>query len=265
MLRVRAFLQRVPMGPVVIALLMVGVLTLVNLYGSKGAAEHAAPSQPVGIPPQLPVEEHAMPSPAATSDAPAAPPPAPTPEAPAPPSEEPRASAATRPAATAPATRAPSTPAPVTPTPVPNPPQQPFQGATEPRGSGNSSGPDGEHPNPYAVPTIRVVEVVLTSSAGKGAKVRCNDREEVQLTATIKVDGGAGGVVFQWYFDGIKSWTPDVLIFTGTGPRQQSLSIPWKVGINYSGAKVRGTVQLRILQPAVNAQTQKIAIDLVCL
>ncbi|HSA51309.1 MAG TPA: hypothetical protein VLH10_14545, partial [Yinghuangia sp.] len=106
---VRAFIRRVPIGPVVIALLMVGVLTLVNFYGSQGGTEHAAPSEPVGIPPQLPAQERGSPTP---SEPPATPPAqlAPTP-APAVATPEP----GVRTTDPVPSTRAPTDAAPTTP------------------------------------------------------------------------------------------------------------------------------------------------------
>ncbi|WP_436785826.1 hypothetical protein [Yinghuangia sp. YIM S10712] len=262
---IRAFIRRVPIGPVVIALLMVGVLTLVNFYGSQGGTEHAAPSEPVGIPPQLPAQEQGSPTPSepsATPPAQLAPTPAPAVATPEP---------GVRTTDPVPSTRAP-TPAPTTPrqdppatvtvfpdAPAPaNPPQS--DGGSNPQG-----GDDGRPGEIYTTAPLKVVGVMLTGSRGTGAHVRCNGRDEIMITATVLVDGGEGDVVYQWYFDDVRSWPPDQLHFTGDGKRQQSLTIPWPVGILYSGARIKATVQLRILQPAVNAQTHRINIDLICI
>ncbi|WP_436771996.1 hypothetical protein [Yinghuangia sp. YIM S09857] len=265
--RVRAFIRRVPAGPVIIALLMVGVLALVNFYGTDGAAEQAAPSEPVvGIPPQLPAEEHAMPSPAATSDAtPSAVPPTPTPStataAPsAPPANNPAASPMSTSAATGGSGGSKSGAA-TPPTTGTWPPATQGPGFVPPPGKNPGTDDDGHAP---VSSSMRVVSVVLTSDHGPGAQIRCNNREEVVLAATIMVDGGAGDIVYQWFFENARAWPPDQLHFTGSGPRQQSLQIPWPVGLRYDGYRVRGTVQLRILQPAVYAQTRAITIDVVC-
>lgn len=269
--RVRAFIRRVPAGPVIIAMLMVGVLTLVNLYGTNGAAEQAAPSEPVvGIPPQLPAEEHAMPSPAATSDAspPAvvpvpAPSTAPTAPSSAPSAHNPVSSPLSTPAATGGA-GAPGAGTAVAPPGGTRPPATQGPGiATQPPGKVPGVDDDDDDPRPVSS-RMRVVSVVLTSDHGPGAQIRCNDREEVVIAATIMVDGGEGDIVYQWFFENARAWPPDQLHFTGNGPRQQSLQIPWPVGLRFDGTRVRGTVQLRILQPAVYAQTRAITIDVVC-
>ncbi|MCF2526439.1 hypothetical protein [Yinghuangia soli] len=255
MRRVRDLIRRVPVGPVAIALVMVGVLVLVNLYGSKGAQDRAAPSQPVGIPPQLPAEEHPVPSTPAATEPPAATPPSgvetsmPAPGAPRgnPVPSTPRPTAAATAGAAPPAAPLPTA------TTKKDAGAQGVQG--ESTGGQGGSGSSGR---------FKVVEVVLSSDHGPGSYVRCNDREEVVLAATIKVDGGEGDIVYQWFFEQTKSWPPDQLHFTGTGKRQQSLTIPYKIPLKYSGYRIKGTVQLRILQPAVNAQTQKITIDVIC-
>lgn len=262
---VRAFIRRVPMGPVVIALLMVGVLTLVNFYGSHRGAEHAAPSEPVGIPPQLPAEEHAPPDPEAASATPL-PPSAPVPA----PAVAPAPNATTAgpsPSALPPAAASPSAP-PQNPAGTAAAPAAPPQVAVDPPqdGGADTQGDDPGRPvETYSTAPLKVVGVVLTGNRGTGAVVRCAGRDEIMITATVLVDGGVGDVVYQWYFDDVRSWPPDQLHFTGDGQRQQSLTIPWPVGIRYSGARIKATVQLRILQPVVNAQTHKINIDLVCL
>lgn len=261
MRRIRAFIRRVPAGPVAIALLMVGVLVLVNLYGTNGTAEHAAPSEPVGIPPQLPADEHGMPTPSAVTDVPPSASPGPT-TAPAEPQTSPRP--ADPPAAT-----------PANPGTGQNQPQNvrtdPPAGRTGGNGQQNGQGQDngngngnGNNPGTPAAPRLRVVSVLLTSDHAAGTYVRCSGRDEVVIAATILVDGGQGDVVYQWVFDGSRAWPPDLLQFTGSGQRQQSLQIPWPVGIKYGGAHVQGTVQLRILQPVMYAQTQRIALDVVC-
>ncbi|MDI2131925.1 hypothetical protein [Yinghuangia seranimata] len=253
---VRAFIRRVPAGPVVIALLMIGVLTLVNLYGSQGAVEHAAPSEPVGIPPQLPAEEHALPGPAATSEAPVEVSPVAPTDLPVPPAS-PKAGGApstTRPAPSATPGQSGGQPA---------PPVAPPQTKQQNEGNQGQQGSDGGD-NGGSGPRVKVVGVVLTSDHNQGAWVRCDGRDEVIIAATILVDGGEGDVVYQWYFDNKRSWPPDLLHFTGNGQRQQSLQIPWTVDSHYSGTRVRGQVQLRILQPVVNAQTQRITIDVTC-
>ncbi|UGQ15230.1 hypothetical protein LO772_17685 [Yinghuangia sp. ASG 101] len=262
---VRAFVRRVPMGPVVIALLMVGVLTLVNFYGSHGGGERAAPSEPVGIPPQLPAEEHAPPEPEASpatplppSDAVPAPPVAPAPDVTTAGSLP---SALPSPGASPAAPRQDDPPATAA-----VPPQAPAQVPANPPQDDDARGDDPGRPvETYSTAPFKVVGVVLTGNRGTGAVVRCAGRDEVMVTATVLVDGGEGDVVYQWYFDDVRSWPPDQLHFTGDGQRQQSLTIPWPVGIRYSGARIKATVQLRILQPVVNAQTHKINIDLVCL
>ncbi|MEU8132070.1 hypothetical protein [Streptodolium elevatio] len=269
--RVRAFIRRVPVGPVIIALLMVGVLALVNFYGTDGAAEQAAPSEPVvGIPPQLPAEEHAMPSPAATTDGPPAvvvPVPAPS-ETPAVPSTAPSAggtiaSPMSTPAATG-GSGASGSGASAAPPAGTRPPATQGPGfSTQPPGKVPGTDDDDDDVAPVSA-RMRVVSVVLTSDHGPGAQIRCNDREEVVIAATIMVDGGQGDIVYQWFFENARAWPPDQLHFTGTGPRQQSLQIPWPVGLRFDGTRVRGTVQLRILQPAVYAQTRAITIDVVC-
>jgi hypothetical protein len=253
---IRAFIRRVPAGPVVIALLMVGVLVLVNLYGTNGTAEHAAPSEPVGIPPQLPADEHGVPTPSAATDVPpsaAAPGPTATP---ADPQTSPRP--ADPPAGTRAAT-------PGDPGAGQNTPQSVRTDPPAGQQGGNSQGQDnGTDPGTPVAPRLRVVSVLLTSDHAAGSYVRCAGRDEVVIAATILADGGQGAVVYQWVFDGSRAWPPDLLQFTGSGPRQQSLQIPWPVGVKYSGARIQGTVQLRILQPVMYAQTQRISLDVVC-
>lgn len=266
MTKVRAFLRRVPAGPVIIALLMVGVLTLLNLYGSQGSAERAAPSEPVGIPPQLPAEDHAMPSPSATTEAPSAPPSAPAgPTGTAVPMPAP--SIAAVPATTPPATA--TSGAGNGQGGAANPPAAPQQSPAPPQNSGGGQqnpGQDdqGNQTGSGSGQLLKVVGVLLTTDKSTGAYVRCDGRGEVIIAATIMVDGGEGDVVYQWYFDNMRSWPPDQLHFTGVGTRQLSLAIPWPTGIHFSGTHVKGTIQLRILQPAVNAQTQRINVDVVC-
>ncbi len=262
---VRAFIRRVPVGPVVIALLMVGVLALVNFYGSHGGAEHAAPSEPVGIPPQLPAEEHPSAEPEVPSVVPLpslAPVPAPA-VAPAPDAT----AVAPTPSTRVPTAASPSAPAQDPAAPAAPPAASAQVPAAPPKAdSGGATQDDGGGPlETYSTASLKVVGVMLTNNRGTGAVVRCLGRDEIVITATVLVDGGEGDVVYQWYFDDVRSWPPDQLHFTGEGQRQQSLTIPWPVGIRYSGARVKATVQLRILQPAVNAQTHKINIDLVCL
>lgn len=259
--QVRAFIRRVPAGPVIIALLMVAVLTMVNLYGTNGGAEQAAPSEPVvGIPPQLPAEQHAMPSPAATTDVPlptVAPPPTATTGASPTTTPPANASGATPKSApsSAPASGGDSGFAP--PTQRPATPQNP---GVQPTHSGSLTGDDDE---PSDSGRLRVASVVLTSDHGPGSQLRCG-RDEVVIAATIMVDGGEGDIVYQWFFENARAWPPDQLHFTGSGPRQQSLQIPWVTNLRFSGTQVRGTVQLRILQPAVYAQTRSITVDVIC-
>jgi len=271
---IRGFHRRIPMGPTIIAFALITLLVVTNIFGPRSdvrAGRDGSAPAPSDIPPQLPAQDQsidAVPGPTTTS----APPPAGTTAAngpqvaqptvtvtttvTAPAEQAPRTADSSKPATAVPGPTATSTPsggsAPGAPRPTTDPPSQ----------TGRPTIGAGQTTRPPA-PTFRVTGVRVTSDRAGNAYVKCDGLDEVVFAGTVFVDGGAGDVVYQWVFDRVFLWPPDVLPFTGTGARQQTLQIPWRVPPQLIG-KISGTIQLRILQPIANAQTERYDINFRC-
>jgi hypothetical protein len=276
---IRNFDRRIPLAPTIIALALITLLVLTNVYGSAPDAQRrrdrSAPS-PVAIPPQLPAQEQSgdaapgqieVQEPAASASPPPSSPPPGTQPAPRT-TVTVTATVTAPPPAGVPATGgggAAGRTDPGTPTgPSPAPPTTTTGGGDGGATRGPSISPSGGASTPPpADKRLRVTDARINSDRANGARVRCNGLDEVVFAGTVLVDGGAGDVVYQWVFDGVSAWPIDYLSFTGSGARQQTLSVPWVVPPQPFG-KVKGTVQLRILQPVANAQTPRLDINFVC-
>ncbi|WP_126640213.1 hypothetical protein [Embleya hyalina] len=111
---------------------------------------------------------------------------------------------------------------------------------------------------------FRVTDLRIVSDRANGSYVWCNGREQIPLIGTVLVDGvGPGDVVYQWVYDKARVFPPDILHFIGSGPRQLTLSFPWPIPSQLLG-EVSGVVQLLILQPVANAQTERYTFDFRC-
>ncbi|MGW9208254.1 hypothetical protein ACWGR4_14855 [Embleya sp. NPDC055664] len=258
---IRGFHRRIPLGPTIIALALITLLVLTNVWGAgpgiRARHDGAAPS-PADIPPQLPAQDQsieATPTPTdGTTPAPAGQPsaggqrvPAPTvtvTETPAPPAAQDSGSG------NRPGTGATSPPV--------GEPTTGGSGATPTTGGGDPGSP------PPLGQRFRVTGLRIVADRANGSYVWCNGLEQIQLIGTVLVDGvGPGDVVYQWVYDKVRVFPPDIMRFTGSGPRQQSLSVPWPIPPQLLG-EVSGVVQLLILQPVANAQTQRYTFDFRC-
>ncbi|MYV96841.1 hypothetical protein [Streptomyces sp. SID3343] len=273
----RSFDRRIPLAPTIIALALITLLVLTNLYGPTPGTprrrDGSAPS-PASIPPQLPAQDQSVEAAPGQAGAPdpagTIPPPSTTPGAAQP---LPQATVTVTATVTAPPPAAPSTggntpgrTASAQPGTTPSAPATTTTttgggGGTTPVPTTGSGG--GESPPPPADKRLRVTEVRVNSDRPNGARVRCNGVDEVVFSGTVLVDGGPGDIVYQWVFDGLWTWPIDYLVFTGSGARQQTLSVPWRVPPQIFG-KLKGTIQLRVLQPAAYAQTKRLDINFVC-
>jgi len=278
---IRGFHRRIPLGPTIIAFALITLLVVTNIFGPRSdlraGRDGSAPS-PADIPPQLPAQDQSIDAAPGPTTSPT-PPPAGTAAANGPQVAQPTVTVTatvTAPAGQAPVPADPSKPAATTPSttatsaPLGVPPQgtsrptvdpPPTTTVTPTTGGGNGGG-GGQTTRPPA-PTFRVTGVRVTSDRAGNAYVKCDGLDEVVFAGTVFVDGGAGDVVYQWVFDRVFLWPPDVLPFTGTGARQQTLQIPWRVPPQLIG-KITGTIQLRILQPIANAQTERYDINFRC-
>jgi hypothetical protein len=276
---IRSFDRRIPLAPTIIALALITLLVLTNLYGPAPDAQRhrdgSAPS-PVAIPPQLPAQDQSGDAAPVQTDTPnpaSASPPAST----MPADTQPGPGATVTKTVTATVTAPP--PAAVSTTgggasdrsdtgksvPTPSPPAAT---TTDGGGGGATSGPSigpggGENTAPPADKRLRVTKVQLAGDRANGARVRCNGLDEVVFGGTVFVDGGAGDIVYQWVFDGRTAWPVDYLSFTGSGARQKTVSVAWSVPPQLVG-KIRGSLQLRIYQPVAYAQTKLLDINFVC-
>jgi hypothetical protein len=252
---IRTFHRRIPLGPTVIALALITLLVLTNLYGSGGdvqARDGTVTPSPMDIPPQLPAQDQSVEATPGHAG--------PTPPASAAPSGQPvpQPTVTVTTTVTAPAADGrDSGDRPKAATASPTGRQSP--GGSTSSGGGGSSGGTGATPSSN---NLRVTGVGIISDRASGSYVRCDGIDEVAFAGTVKVDGGAGEVLYQWVFDRILTWPPDVLSFTGSGARQQTFQIPWRVPIQFG--RVTGTVQLRILQPVANAQTTRYDVNFSC-
>ncbi|WP_424637066.1 hypothetical protein [Embleya sp. AB8] len=130
-------------------------------------------------------------------------------------------------------------------------------------GSGGSGGGSPTAPPPIGE-RFRVTDVRLVADRANGSYVRCNGLDQVQFIGTMLVDGtGEGDVVYQWIYDKVRAFPQDVMHFTGTGPRQQSVPVPWPIPAQLIGG-FTGAVQLLILQPIANAQTKYYTFNFNC-
>lgn len=277
---IRGFHRRIPLGPTIIAFALITLLVVTNILGPRGdrsAGRDGSSPSPADIPPQLPAQDQsidAAPGPTTT------PPPGSTAAANTPQVAQPTVTVTTtvtapaeRPLAdplSAPTKQVPSKSA-ASPTPIATATTtkgtHPGSGTPPATGPPSATGPPttgggGQATRP-PTSTFRVTGVRVTSDRAGGAYVKCDGLDEVVFAGTVFVDGGAGDVVYQWVFDKVFLWPPDVLPFTGTDARQQTLQIPWRVPPQMLG-KITGTIQLRILQPIANAQTERYEINFKC-
>jgi hypothetical protein len=273
---IRSFDRRIPLAPTIIALALITLLVLTNLYGpasdAQGRRDGAVPT-PVDIPPQLPAQDQSIDA-APTQTEGRATPASETPAAPSAPASVapvPQPTVTVTMTVTAPPVTVRTTPGgtddnrPATPSTTPVAPPTGgggggSGGATQGPGNGQAT---GGATSPPADKRLRVTGIRLNSDRANGARVRCDGLSEVVIAGTVLVDGGAGDVVYQWVFDGIWTWPADYLSFTGSGERQKTLSVPWRVPLQRFG-KVGGTLQLRILQPVASAQPKSLDVNFVC-
>lgn len=257
------FHRRIPLGPTIIALALITLLVLTNICGSgpgvQARHDRSGPS-PADIPPQLPAQDQSieagpMPTGAAT----------PAPDGSAPTSGQPVpvptvtvTQTVTAPPGNAPASggRSGNT----TSTPAPGGQSGGSGGAAATTGSGGQT----PTPPPPLGQRFRVSDVRLSADRANGSYVRCNGLDQVTFVGTVLVDGaGPGDIVFQWVYERGLVLPQDILHFTGSGPRQASIPITWAIPPQLFG-EASGVLQLLILQPVANAQTERYTFNFNC-
>ncbi|MYS79755.1 hypothetical protein [Embleya scabrispora] len=260
---IRGFHRRIPLGPTIIALTLITLLVLTNVCGSGPGvqARHkgTGPS-PADIPPQLPAQDQSIEATPAPSGGTA-----PTSGG------SPTTNGQPVPAPTVTVTETVTAPPGNTPSSGGRPGNAPATSAPggQSGGSGGSTAtavPGGASPTPPPPlgQRFRVSGLRLSADRANGSWVRCNGIDQVEFLGTVVVDGpGPGDVVFQWVSDLPFTLPQDVLHFTGTGPRQQTIPITWRIPPQLFG-EVSGIMQLLILQPVANAQTERYTFNFNC-
>ncbi|WP_406284619.1 hypothetical protein [Embleya sp. NBC_00896] len=237
---------------------LITLLVLTNVYGPAGdvqARRDGSTPSPAEIPPQLPAQDQsteATPGQAGVT----------TPV----PGASPAPGGQTLPGPTVTVTTTATVTAP--PANASGPDNRPQSGSSsstpnQPPGGSTVGGTGGNASTPPPTPGgMRVTDVRIASDRGNGSYVKCDGLDQVYLAGTVLVDGGVGDVVYQWVFDRVFRWPQDILHFTGSGPRQQTLQVPWRVPATIGG--VSGTIELLIYQPIANAQTERYSFNFVC-
>ncbi|MFI6583362.1 hypothetical protein [Embleya sp. NPDC050493] len=256
------FHRRIPLGPTIIALTLITLLVLTNVCGSgpgMQARHNGAGPSPADIPPQLPAQDQSVEA-------------TPVPSGAAPTSGgSPTANGQSVPVPTVTVTETVTAPPGNAPASGDRPADPPATRAPggQPGGSGGTTttaGPGGASPTtpPPLGQRFRVSDLRLGADRANGSWVRCNGIDQVEFLGTVVVDGpGPGDVIFQWVSDVPFTFPPDILHFTGSGPRQQTIPLPWPIPPQLFG-EVGGVVQLLILQPVANAQTERYTFNFNC-
>ncbi|MET7298072.1 hypothetical protein [Embleya sp. NPDC005575] len=262
MFSIGGFHRRIPLGPTIIALTLITLLVLTNVCGSGPgiqARHNGAGPSPADIPPQLPAQDQSIEATPAPSGG--------TPTSAGSPTTNGQPVPVPTVTVTETVTAAPAN-APGSGGRSGNPPTTPAPGGQSGGSNGGAAtaGPGGASPTPPPPlgQRFRVSDLRLSADRANGSWVRCNGLDQVEFLGTVLVDGaGPGDVVFQWVYEKVFTYPQDILHFTGAGPRQQTIAVTWRIPPQLFG-EVSGVVQLLILQPVANAQTERYTFNFNC-